>query len=64
MIAMAIAGVTSVAGRCHTFGSRADGFVRGEGCSVAVIAAGAAREAELSGKRDYEGTRVDEARTL
>ena len=34
---MAIAGMTSVLGRCHTFDSRADGFVRGEGCSAAVI---------------------------
>ena len=33
-IGLAIAGMTSVAGRCHTFDSRADGFCRGEGCSA------------------------------
>ena len=36
-VGMAIAGMTSVAGRCHTFDSRADGFCRGEGCSVVVV---------------------------
>jgi acyl transferase domain-containing protein len=34
---MAIAGMTSVTGRCHTFDTRADGFARSEGCSVGVI---------------------------
>ncbi|MDC0525534.1 phosphopantetheine-binding protein [bacterium] len=36
-IRMANIGLLSVAGRCHTFDSRADGFCRGEGCSVAVF---------------------------
>ena len=36
-IGMAIAGMTSVAGRCHTFDRRADGFCRGEGCSAVVV---------------------------
>ena len=39
-IGMAIAGMTSVAGRCHTFDSRADGFCRGEGCSAVVVRSG------------------------
>jgi len=41
-ISLTIAGMTSVAGRCHTFDNRADGFVRGEGCSVVVVHALAA----------------------
>jgi 3-oxoacyl-(acyl-carrier-protein) synthase/acyl carrier protein len=36
-VGMAIAGMTSIAGRCHTFDRRADGFARGEGCSVVVV---------------------------
>ena len=36
-IGMAIAGMTSVAGRCHTFDIRADGFARGEGCGAMVV---------------------------
>ena len=36
-IGMAVAGMTSVAGRCHTFDRRADGFCRGEGCSAVVV---------------------------
>ena len=39
-IGMAITGMTSVAGRCHTFDSRADGFGRGEGCSATVMRTG------------------------
>ena len=36
-IVMAVAGMTSVAGRCHTFDERADGFARGEGMSGVVL---------------------------
>merc|ERR1711965_1175790 len=36
-VGMAIAGMTSAAGRCHTFDRRADGFCRGEGCSAVVV---------------------------
>ena len=36
-VGMAIAGMTSIAGRCHTFDRRADGFARAEGCSAAVV---------------------------
>ena len=36
-VGMAIAGMTSVAGRCHTFDRRADGFARSEGLSAAVV---------------------------
>ncbi|MDC0525474.1 polyketide synthase dehydratase domain-containing protein [bacterium] len=39
-IGMAIVGMTSVAGRCHTFDRRADGFCRGEGCSAVVVRSG------------------------
>ena len=36
-IAMAKWGMLSPHGRCHSFDSRADGFVRGEGCGVVVL---------------------------
>src|SRR6201996_2640751 len=36
-IAMAKWGMLSPRGRCHSFDSRADGFVRGEGCGVVVL---------------------------
>ena len=39
-VGMAVAGMTSVAGRCHTFDRRADGFCRGEGCSAVVVRTG------------------------
>ena len=39
-VGMAIAGMTSVAGRCHTFDGRADGFARGEGASGVVLTRG------------------------
>ena len=29
--------MTSVAGRCHTFDARADGYLRGEGCGAVVL---------------------------
>ena len=46
---IASAGMTSAAGRCHTFDARADGYVRGEACGAAVLqpAAGAAAEAAV-----------------
>lgn len=31
--------MTSAAGRCHTFDSRADGYLRGEACGAVVLAA-------------------------
>ena len=34
---MAVAGMVSVGGRCHTFDMRADGFARGEGCCMSVL---------------------------
>ena len=37
--AFAAAGMTSEGGRCHTFDSRADGYVRSESCSVAALRA-------------------------
>ncbi|EGB04288.1 hypothetical protein AURANDRAFT_32785, partial [Aureococcus anophagefferens] len=30
-------GMTSTRGRCHTFDSRADGYARGEGCSLLLL---------------------------
>ena len=38
-VSMAIAGMTSIKGRCHTFDRRADGFVRGEGCCALLLVA-------------------------
>ena len=37
---MAIAGMTSPTGRCHTFDARADGFGRGEGSGALVLGTG------------------------
>lgn len=34
-LAFSIGGMTSPAGRCHTFDSRADGYARAEGCGIA-----------------------------
>ena len=36
----AVAGMTSPAGRCHTFDDRADGYARGEACSSVSLLAG------------------------
>eukprot|EP00964_Phaeocystis_antarctica_P025209 scaffold14150_cov72-Phaeocystis_antarctica.AAC.1 len=36
-LSFALVGMTSVAGRCHTFDARADGYVRGEACGAAVL---------------------------
>ena len=33
----ALIGMTTASGRCHTFDSRADGYLRGEACSAVVI---------------------------
>ena len=35
----ALVGMTSAQGRCHTFDSRADGYLRGEGCGGVVLRA-------------------------
>ena len=37
---LSTAGMTSPAGRSHTFDSRADGFVRGEGCANLILSQG------------------------
>ena len=34
---MAVAGMTSGGGRCHTFDERADGYLRGEACATFVL---------------------------
>eukprot|EP00964_Phaeocystis_antarctica_P067563 scaffold40894_cov39-Phaeocystis_antarctica.AAC.1 len=36
-LSFAVAGMTSAAGRCHTFDACADGYVRGEACGAAVL---------------------------
>jgi acyl transferase domain-containing protein len=36
-LSLAMAGMLSESGRCHTFDSPADGFVRGEGCCAIVL---------------------------
>lgn len=36
----ALTGMTSARGRCHTFDSRGDGYVRGEGCGAITLSAG------------------------
>jgi acyl transferase domain-containing protein len=36
-LSLAIAGMISESGRCHTFDSSADGFVRGKGCCAIVL---------------------------
>jgi acyl transferase domain-containing protein len=48
-LSFAVAGMTSAAGRCHTFDARADGYVRGEACGAAVLqpSPGAAAEAAV-----------------
>ena len=38
-LGLASIGMTSVAGRCHTFDARADGYLRGEGCGAVVLEA-------------------------
>lgn len=39
----ALIGMTSAGGRCHTFDSRADGYLRGEACCAVVLAVKAGR---------------------
>jgi len=51
----AVAGMTSVRGRCHTFDNRADGYARGEGC---VAAAMRCRDAGSGGKLGLLGSAV------
>ena len=41
-LTFAIAGMTSPAGRSHTFDRRADGFARGEGCVAVALEMSAA----------------------
>ena len=36
-LSRAVIGMTSIRGRCHTFDSRADGYLRGEGCGAVVL---------------------------
>ena len=36
-VGRAVIAMTSVRGRCHTFDSRADGYLRGEGCGAVVL---------------------------
>ncbi len=36
-VGVALAGMTSIRGRCHTFDARADGYLRGEGCGAVVL---------------------------
>ena len=41
-IALALAGMTSASGNCHTFDALADGYARGEACAAAALRTGAA----------------------
>ena len=36
-VGFAVAGMTSAAGRSHTFDARADGYARGEGCGAFLL---------------------------
>ena len=45
----ALSGMTSARGRCHTFDSRADGYVRGEACGAVILAVGVLTSTEALG---------------
>jgi acyl transferase domain-containing protein/thioesterase domain-containing protein len=52
---MAIVGMTSPRGRCHTFDSRADGYARSEGCYAAAL-----RSSKLSSETNIRGCVVQQ----
>ena len=55
-VANGLVGMTSGRGRCHTFDSRADGFLRGEACVGTVLEATGLYQETIIAWRRLAGT--------